>query len=37
VIVEKGLPHGYLRGRHQSVEIAEAFEHIIDAVIGLMR
>jgi len=37
VIVEKGLPHGYLRGRHQSVEIAEAFEHIIDSVIGLMR
>lgn len=37
LMLERGLPHGYLRGRHHSVEIAEAFEHIIDAVKGLMQ
>jgi acetyl esterase len=36
-VIEKGLPHGYLRGRHHSLNIAEAFEHIIDAIIGLMQ
>ena len=35
--IEQGLPHGYLRGRHQSIEIAEAFEHIINAVMELMQ
>jgi acetyl esterase len=36
-VIEKGLPHGYMRGRHHSLDIAEAFEHTIDAIIGLMR